>query len=237
MVKAFRNFFLLIAVILSIFTMLSCKKDSGTTIYNVYSIDFYVNNQFYKNSHVFEGETVTKPDDPVLSKYSLESHVFLYWTYGGSEYNFSNPVDHSFRLDAFIEEPALLDIFANKADTLEKTSLEIIENSLFKESIYINSNESKYCRYFYLHNSENFDVKFDFDISSFNKYPIVFSLRNFQNNREEQYKSLEEFATQSILLEANTTVLFSIDWKMIDEISNPENILIKITLNNYKRAE
>ena len=237
MVKAIRKSIFLITLAITVFMLAGCKKDKpGTTIYNVYAVDFYVNNNFYCTNHVFEGETLSKPEDPDLKKYNLESHVFLYWTYSGIEYNFSSPVDHSFRLDAFIEEPALLDIFTNSSITLENTSLELIENSLYKESICINSTESKFSRYFYLQNSKDFDVTFDFIISSASNYPISFYLRNFKDAQEENYKTLNEWTPKSITIEANTTVLFSIDWIMLEEMGDTDNITIKITLNNYKRA-
>ena len=243
MVKAFRNFFLLIAVILSIFTMSSCKKDNGqSNVFEMYTVNFIVNGKTYYTDYVFAGKPVKQPADPIL-----EGYKFLYWSYGGLKYDFSYPVEEPINLQANLEECVTLPILDNVEDQQINDHIFTAKVDLILESVKKTEGEiasgTEFSCYFYIHNSKTYDITFNFTTSS--QAEIINDLKfHFREVKSEPsgitYQPITGIKDIKITIPAGTRVMYAIDWKI--DLKASGTVIIKelqalITMNNFKRAE
>lgn len=242
MVKAFRNSFLLIALVLSLFTLIGCKEDEGpSNVYKMYTVNFVVNGKTYYTDYVFEGKPVKQPEDPIL-----EGYKFLYWSYGGLQYDFSSPVEEAMNLQANLEECATLPLLDNSSDDkLEEyrfnATVDLIEESVKKTEGPLSAGSEFSC-YFYIHNTKNYDVTFNFTLSSQSEIidNLKFHFREVTNEEiGKTYQPIIAMQNVSLTIPAGHRIMFAIDWRIDLELTG--TIIIKelkasLTFSNFKRA-
>ena len=242
MVKSFRNFFLLIAVVITTLMISGCKKEQGQSgVYTMYTVKFIVNGETYYTDYVFEGKPVKEPNSPVL-----EGYKFLYWSYGGLQYDFNSPVEEAMNLHANLEECATLPLVDGVQDEkLEEhkfnAKVDLLVDSVNKSNGVVASGSEFSC-YFYLHNTKNYDITFTFTLSSDSE--IIDNLKfHFREVKKETsgitYQSIKSMESIQITIPAGHRIMYSIDWKINLEMSSSviiKTLLCSIKLDNFKRA-